>query len=249
MENITSSDNEKTTKNKLSIAALVFTLILVLAGIAGFILTAAAKFLVAAVVCVPVGLIGYALDKNSDSKKRIIGRIIALIIILFFMFSMSPLIIRSSNIWQYPFQKFYIGLYQKSDSAAWFPDFRNDVQSGYSFEYMPSIMQGTGHYSVCFVTSTEIAAEYERKFASQAKYIVPLDDFTARSFYSVNGNSDNPWEDDVLDIYWNMNFWQKGEEPNAKIYVLDAVLNYNHPHSSAVIIDTESGRVQLSRLG
>lgn len=249
MESIISPDNEKKQKNKFSVAALVFTLIPALTGIVGFILTAAVKFLAAAIVCFLVGIIGFAADKNYDNKKGIIGRIIALIIILFFMFSMPSLIILPSNVWQYPFQKFYTGLYHNVREPEWFPDFRDDVQSDYSFEYMPSIMQGTGHFSVCFVTSPEIAAEYERKFTSEAQYIIPLDEFTVRSFYSVNGNSENPWEDDVLDIYWNMKFWKKGEEPNAHIFVLDAVLNYNHPHSSAVIIDAESGRIQLSRLG
>ena len=232
---------------KFPLAALIFFLVLALLGIAGFVLTAAVKFIAAAVLCVLVGIIGFAADRNSHSKRGIIGRIVALVIILFFMFSMPSLIILPSKVWQYPFQKFYTGLYRNVREPDWFPDFRNDVQSDYIFDYMPSIMQGTGYFSVCFVTSPERASEYERKFSSQAEYIVSLDEFTAASRYSVGGDSNDPWE--VLDIYWNRNFWKKGEEPSAQIYVLDAVLNYNHPYSSAVIIDTESGRIQLSQLG
>lgn len=252
MENITSPENEKPARNKkFSPAVLTFILIIALIGTACFVLTNSVKFLIAAALIIIICMVGNKADKNDlqNRIKNIIGRILALIIILFFMFSIPSITISSSSLWKYPFQSFYIGLYRNVKEPAWFPDFRNDVQSGYSFEYIPSIMQGTGHYSVCFVTSSEIAAEYEKEFASQARYIIPLDEYSSHEGWYTIGEDKDDSGNNVLDVYWNMDFWEKSGEPNAQIYVLDAVLNWNHPHSSAVIIDTESGRVQLSQLG
>ena len=236
---------------KFSFAVLIFILFIALLGVIGFILTASAKFLIAAVICILTGSIGNISDKKNPRlrKRDIIGRPIALMIILFFIFCTPPITLSSALIWQYPFQKFYTGLYHNVKDPEWFPDFRDEIQSDYSFNYIPSIMQGTGHYSICFVTSPEIAAEYESKFASGARYIIPRDDFTARSGWYTIGEDKDGSGNNVLDVYCNMNFWKSGEEPNAQIYVLDAVLNFNHPHSSAVIIDRESGRIQLSQYG
>lgn len=235
---------------KISLEVVVFFLFPALLEITAFILTSDVRFLIAAIICFLVGIIR---NTGEMSARRIasdiLGRSMALMIILFIMFCTPTLTIHSRLTWQYPFQKFYTGLYQNVREPEWFPDFRDDVRSDYSFDYMPSIMQGTGHYSVCFVTSPEIAAEYENKFASQARYIIPLDDFTARSGWYTIGDAKDDSGNNVLDIYWNMDFWESGEEPTAQIYVLDAVLNFNHPHSSAVIVDRESGRIQLSRLG
>lgn len=252
MENITSPEKENTNRNKkFSPAVLTFILIIVLIGTACFVLTNSVKFLIAATLILIIAMVGNKSDKNDlqNRIKNIIGRILALIIILFFMFSIPSIMISSSALWKYPFQSFYIGLYQNVKEPEWFPDFRKDVQSDYSFEYIPSIMQGTGHYSVCLVTSPETAAEYEKKFASQARYIIPFDEYSSREGWYTIGEDKDDSGNNVLNVYWDMDFWKKGEEPNAQIYVLDAVLNWNHPHSSAVIIDTESGRVQLSRLG
>ena len=235
---------------KISLEVVVFFLFPALLEITAFILTSDIRFLIAAVICFLTGIIKNAGEMNVRKiVTNILMRCMALMLILFFMFSMPPLTIHSKMTWQYPFQRFYTGLYQNVKEPEWFPDFRSDVQSDYYFDYLPSIMQGTGHYSVCFVTSPEAAAGYENKFAAGARYIIPLDEFTARSGCYTIGEDKDDSGNNVLDVYWNMNFWKKGEEPNAQIYVLDAVLNWNHPHSSAVIIDKESGRIQLSRLG
>ena len=52
----------------------------------------------------------------------------------------------------------------------------------------------------------------------------------------------------VLDVYVSESM-KNGCSDKAQIYVLSAVLNFNHPHSSAVIVDTETGKVQLSQVG
>ncbi|MCH5194668.1 MAG: hypothetical protein J1F11_11960 [Oscillospiraceae bacterium] len=235
---------------KISLEVVVFFLVPTLLEIICFILTADAKFLIAAVICFLVGIIRNTGEMNARRiVTNILGRSMALMLILFFMFSMPTLTIRSRMIWQYPFQKFYTGLYQNVKEPDWFPDFRDDVQSDYYFEYIPSLMQGTGHYSVCFITSPETAAEYENKFASQAQYIIPFEEYAAASDRYTIGDEKDDSGNNALDVYWEKIFWRNGAEPATQIYVLDAVLNFNHPHSSAVIIDRERGRIQLSRLG
>lgn len=232
---------------RLTKAARVLFGILALLGIVCFILTFSAKFIAAAVMC---ALAGFA--RKVKNKKGLIDRIIASAILLACMFCIAPLGISSHALWQYPFQRFYIGCYQNVKEPEWFPDFRGDVMSDYSFEYVASVMQGTGHYNVMFRTSPERAAQYAEEFSAKAKYIIPLNDYsnTVNKIISEETAKGNAQEYDSPDFYAPGGFHEYWDGyPDVMIYVTDAVLNRNHPHTSAVIVDAETGSIQLLQLG
>lgn len=226
-------------RNGVRIAALIFTVIVVAIGITGMILISAVKFWIATLVCGMFGFIGNAADKRRPKSKGI-ERIILMLLFLLIDFSMPPLSMQSSAKWQYPFQRLYAGCYQNSKEPEWFPDFLDDIEGDYHFSYSPSVMQGTGWFTVRFQTSPERAVAYAAEFADGARYTIPVSEYGDR--YTINAE-----KDEVLSVQQDSDFWSGNSD--AQIYVLDAVLNWNHPHSSAVIVDTKSGKIELSQYG
>lgn len=221
------------------------TMVIAVVFAVGFVLTFSPTFAVTAVFCCIVAMVGKAKDQYPDRRKDAPAvRIIVMLLVVGFLFLMPPLGVSSEWAWQYPFQRAYIGLYQNVDEPEWLPDFMKDVESDYLFTYEPGLMQGTGHYSVEFVTTRERAAAYEQQFAPQAQYTIPL-----RSLYSNTYRLPDSGKE--ITLYWNKDFWAGywNSESSAQIYVLDADISPNHPHSSAVIIDKATGKVQFSRLG
>lgn len=228
---------------RLTKAARILFGALAVCCIVCFILTGFAKFITAAVLCILVGFI-----KNIGSKKGLIDRIIAAAIVLIVMFGIAPLGISSHALWRYPFQRSYIGCYRNVKEPEWFPDFRSDVVSDYRFEYMASVMQGSGYYTVMFTAAPARAAEYAAEFSARAEYILPLNDYNNAydkmlKAETALGNAD---EFGSLSLYAPGGFFEYWDGcPDARIYVIDAVLHPNHPHTSAVVIDETTGRIQL----
>lgn len=203
----------------------------------GAILTSSVQFIIAALIIGISTAVSLKKDKEAPPKKKdIILRVISVLIILTVIFSMPPLGLSSRFLWQYPFQKGFVGMYRNIKEPEWFPDFRDDVIGDYRFDYLPSILQGTGHFSVSFRTSPERAAEYAEKYSQQAKWTMTSSD----AAYS-------DMQDEYPDIYADRDFWEG--DTGAAVYILDGIADWNHPHSSAVIIDVHTGKIQLSRLG
>ena len=178
-----------------------------------------------------------------------------IIVILFAIsvhFSMPPLMMSSSMIWQYPFQKAFVGIYQNIEEPEWFPDFAEVVEEEYYFDYLPSIMQGTGHCSVRFITDTECAKKYASQYEEQAVYKIPLREYSDGYWMlSSESTTEEVYDDNRLTFYLDEEFWAGcwNDESTATIYVLETNLDWNHPHSSVVIIDTVKGKVQFVQEG
>ena len=173
------------------------------------------------------------------------------------LFLPAPVMMETSAMWRYPFQKVYLDFYQNIGVPNWFPDFRDDVRSNYRMNYLASILQGTGHFSVRFMTTPERAAELAEQYAAQAKYTAAMPETTDTApigDLTVPENERIPFAlsewDGTADYYCDRDFWYPDGQclPEAKIYILDARGNRNHPASSAVIISS-SGAVQLSQYG
>ena len=54
-------------------------------------------------------------------------------------------------------------------------------------------------------------------------------------------------DDKSLLVYRDTDFW--AESTSATVYVISAVHNWNHPHSTAVIIDSEKNMIEFAQLG
>ncbi|MGN1416003.1 MAG: hypothetical protein ACI4XF_04125 [Oscillospiraceae bacterium] len=224
---------ENRTPRTFGIILIIFTALCLI----GSILTASVQFIITALIIGISSAVSLKKAKMAPPKRKdIVLQVISALIVLMFIFSMPPLGLSSRMMWQYPFQKGFVGMYQNVKEPDWFPDFRDDVLADYRFDYLPGFMQGTGHFSVRFVTSPERAAEYSQNYSQQAKWTL-----------SYKNAAFSAPQDLFPDFFADRDFWENA--PNAEVYILDGVVNWNHPHSSAVIIDTGTGRIQLSQLG
>ncbi|MGN0636793.1 MAG: hypothetical protein ACI4J0_00345 [Huintestinicola sp.] len=224
--------NEKNTYKTSKLQILLSAIILLLCT-AGAFVTEDLKLIIAGliggVICLSV--------KRGLRKRDYFARVLAFLIAEAFIFSTPPFL-SSSSLWRYPIQRGYIGLYSNIREPEAFPDFRPDAESGYRFDYMPSILQGAGHYSVCFVTSPEKAAGYAERYSQTARYVISLEEYDGR--YSVSDTEE-------IVVYTDKEFWS--EPSGAQIYVCETNLSFNHPHTFAVIVDKDRGMVQLSQEG
>ena len=175
---------------------------------------------------------------------------IAVTIILFFLLTAAKGF-HSTTKWKYNAQRKYVDLMHNGHSDC-FPDKLPDDISDYSIEYLPSFLQGTGHFRVHFKTSTEQIARYENEYSAQAIYTIPLSDFNDSrrvQVKEISPKASATYEgDSTLDVSYDNKFWE-GHENNSTVYFISAVHNWNHPHSGAVIINKTEKMVEFTHLG
>lgn len=235
---------------KISLILLTACIVACLTG--GVLLPAYNVCFEAAILAVPT-LVLFLQTKKADrsgTKVRPGNPVGALLIAAFtiMLTFTTPPFFSSRSLWKYPMQRAYIACFRNVKAPAEFPDKPEEVLGDYEFEYMPSVMQGTGHYSVTYRTSPERAAAYAGEYAPKARYTIPLSEYDYGYKVEDFTPRENSYDDGSLDVFIS-EVMRGGASDSAQIYVLDAVLNWNHPHSTAVIVDTETGLVQFSRLG
>ncbi len=246
------------------------TLIILSAGIvaciAGVIMISAVTIQFEAVILTGLTFIFYLMIRGAAKKgeklkpdnSAVILLIAGLTLLVTFL---TPAGITSRMKWQYPFQQRYISRFRNVKPSEYFPARLGEVLGDYKFEYVPSVMQGIGHYSVTYRTTPEQAAACAAEYAPKARYTIPLKEYIENGGYTVEDFTprENSYDDGTLDVYISekmrggSDFFDDtssgGGSDSTQIYVLNAVLNWNHPHSTAVIVDTETGLVQFSQLG
>lgn len=219
-----------------------------IAGIAGVILTSASNFMVTAVFSAIIGTAAFFAGRRTKYSFRpmyYIGMNIAAVLIIH---SMPPVVLNTEKAWQYGFARAYTGMYRNIHEPGWFPEAVSDNDGYFHFDYLPSILQGTGHYSVSVIVSDDTLAEYERCYSEMA--VITVDTQLSDSVFIPEEDRKkfiNAYSEDHLDIFVDREFWR--EYSPVRVYVIDGVLNSNHPHSSVVIIDRENRMVQFSQLG
>lgn len=159
-----------------------------------------------------------------------------------------PPFIHSYSPWKYNVQRSYIEIYNRNSSENFPAMLPRDIRE-YEFDYMPSMMQGTGHCSARFETSADTVKAYESEFAPQAIYTLTLSSFEhgETTVDVVSPKARQAFENDKsLNIWIDSDYWKDTE---ATVYVLSATHNWNHPHSSAVIISKDHTKIQFTQLG
>ena len=243
------SDNEKKVSfvNKLfcigelvlsALAMLLFLCLYIFFGTAKFSIAVSFFWLIASITLLIQS------DRKYIFVLSIIGSIMN-VLVLGLMAMLAP-VITSESPWKYSYQQQYVGLYNEN-SFDNFPDALPENIGDYRFEYKPAIMQGSGHSSVRFTGSAEVIGAYEREYAPQAIYAIPLSRFDHGDTLveTVSPEARVPYEGDKhLSVYVDDDFWGDTE---ATVYVLSATHNFNHPRSSAVIISSDYSKIQFSR--
>ena len=184
-------------------------------------------------------------------KAALAGKVIISLVAMYIFLGTPPMTVNSSALWKYPFQRAYIGLYQNIKEPEWFPDFERDVKGEYELDYMPSILQGTGHYSVYFETDGETLKRYTDEFSAKAVYSFTFAEYSAaeRSAYAP-ADSDEKRDNSIGDISMFLGGrYSDCTSAGVQVYVLETNMDFNHPHTSAVFIDKDNNAVFLSQLG
>ena len=211
----------------------------------GFAVTNMPQFLAGALLYAGVGVI----CSGADRKKRRAGGALGTQIPLVRLFGpalaaaccflMPPISMESGALWKYPIHRTILGIYKNVQPPALFPDFTDDVISDYHFSYLPSLMQGTGHYSVRFVTDQERLDSYLDGFLEHMDTACLLSD--------IDGFTLPVSDAAAYTIWYDREFF--ADCPDAGVIICESGTDPNHPHSTAIILDRATGRVQLSRLG
>ena len=266
------TNNEKLTETGDDVrsgekAEKVCHIALITAALLLFILTGSSKALIMVLLAVVwLIIIKYKHSKRFyETKSTHIKRslIFWMIAVLANLFS-APLFVGTNGVWRYPIIKRYVhGAYHAVRMPEWFPDKLPQSTKSSRISYLPSVMQGSGYFSVsfeCDVTEAEKWAEFGKE---NAKYIIPFCDYQKVHRSSSEGYNtipflpsgyetapeyavytDQNYDDRDLSIVYNSSFWY-GDEDGAVIYVKETSLDPEHPLTEAMIVNKEKGMVQL----
>ena len=232
---------EKVGRRRLTKAHYIVIAVLAVLNTAWYILLGDIKLL-------PVSVILFCLwGFSKKTRRNVILLVLATLMVLWLGLSTAPLGISSNSLQKYPIQRAYVSLYGY-DEPDYFSGFEEDVKGEFEFDYMPSILQGAGHYSVFFETDEDTARRYDERFSKQAKYSFTLNEYKNGDIYDGRipeldrNNKDNH---STVSLYLG----SKYEGSDEQVYVIDSNLDFNHPRTSAVIIDKQNNTVFLTRLG
>ena len=187
--------------------------------------------------------------ENHHFGWSIAGIIIKTPVLL--IMSMMFIGVSSAKPWQYSYQRAYIHYYRSWYKEVLPQELPKDIDD-YVFSYLPTFGQGGGHDSVRFSAPTETIEVYEKEYASQAIYTIPLSDFKGSYIYYVKDISPkaeqglDEYPNNTLHIYYDNKFWN---DTDATVYVISAVHDFNHPSSYAVIISNDHTKIQFTQLG
>lgn len=236
---------------------LCFACAVFLAAAALFVLTGSSNaFLPAIVGGIWAAIIRVKMKKAAaESVQENIKRIMICLLAAALSQTIAPIFVGAGGAWRYPVIKGYVDSYNTTDIPEWLPDRIPSGAEDYRLEYMPSIMQGNGNFSVRFKCSGEELGKLESLGKEKARYILPLTDYIESgdsinvSGYAVSPAYEITSDDEMLqgtlsDVRYDRDFWQ-GYEDDAVMYVVFSSLNTRKAHSEVIIINMESGMVQL----
>ena len=112
----------------------------------------------------------------------------------------------------------------------------------FEFSASPSFGQGSAYINLRYRTDPE----YIREIAEN--YSFSMLDGTIRLSQYKTPNIGETLSKKVLSIKYDKEFWA-GHEDKAYVCVLDCHGTGNHPHSTVVIINTQEGMIEYSKLG
>ena len=207
----------------------VFICVVLAAALVLFILTGASTACVMAVI----GVL-WTLYMRSQRKKGVADwqentkRIIIFTLVSFLINLFPPMSAGSTGKWRYPLIRRYIDCYNTVNMPSRLPDSIPDDAAEYRLEFLPSIMQGNGHFSVRYVCGNDSLDGFAESCRRDAIYTLTLAD------------AEN--DSKAADIRYDRDFWA-GHEESAVIYIFSGNFEH-HYHVDCVIVDEENRAVQ-----
>ncbi len=188
----------------------------------------------------------YAAYENISKPYRLLGITARVIGYLLVALTVVFPFVRSAEIkLLYPLQlKYYKSTYSQSDALDFFPDKIPENVGDYKLEHVPTVMQGAGHTSLMFTSDSETIQECIREAKQDAILIFTLSeqDQYEDKFKKSSGS-------EYAFLYFYTDEAMKQNSENVTVYLLYSNFDFNHPHTSAVLVDEENCTVQFSRVG
>ena len=223
-------------ENKTPIAASIITGMLALAFV---LLLAAFIFLplfnlLALLILNAVFLI--ILTVNLAKKKHRAAKVCSIVFICVFaayalFASMFTMPVSVNTKWQYPAAVKYS--HKPSYKDDFFPEKIPDSAKNVHFEFLPSILQGTGHACLSFTADEEYVSELKARLEKEAKHAVKYNDIDELVKTLPKEKSDYGGQK-VITLYIGDFI---NEHPDAMAYIIKTNYNWNHPRNQAVLID------------
>lgn len=236
-------------------AAAVIALLLTVKYLAVYIFVGSMKPLMCFGACLLwLLLLAFLLYKGAcrHNFALVILEAFAILFWLMLLTAYSPMV-NSDSMWRYTFQRKYISGYGKT-SCDYMPDTLPEGISDYRFFYRPTIMQGTGNNFLRFVADDALVDEYISEYSKEAIYTRPLSDFKRDCIIFIDKVSpkaesiSDTFEGRALALRYDEKFWGDDVD-NATVFFTYAYHNFNHPSSSAVIIDKNTNKVEFAHFG
>ena len=154
--------------------------------------------------------------------------VFALNVLFWSMFTMP---VSVSTRWQYPVAVKYS--HKPGYKNDFFPEKIPDSAKNLHFEFLPSMLQGTGHACLSFTADEEYVSELKSKLEKEAKHVVKYNDIDELVKTLPKEKSDYGGQK-VLTLYTGDFI---NEHPDAVAYIIKTNYNWNHPRNQAVLID------------
>lgn len=205
------------------------------------------KFFIAPNAALLVFALFYALAfVLARNARKMSASIFIAVVTAFMAFFLLPLpaAFSSEAKFMYPLQSQYIRSSKNINIEGYFPEKLPESAENFKTEFMPSILQGTGHYYVCFNADDEYISAAVRECSQKA----------VMSFKAAERDSAEI-DEKVKKISGNENASPVVYLPefvsgnNEVIYLLKSNYNFNHPSSMSVIINENENIICYSKLG
>lgn len=204
---------------------MVLSLTAAVIALVGCVLLGAAGYGVCAVVA---GACGYSVYRTKK-PVRVVHFTGAVMLILMLGIT-QPM--KGVFEWQYPIQKLYAEKKGGFDLSGFFPDRLPACDGGYSSDFMPSIMQGSGWFSVSY-NATESINDFIVYCKDNSRADFTLHEFEYGFTEETRAELEKMGYDDG-EIFLKI---PDGVSDEARVYLFSCNFDWNHFHAEFVIHD------------
>lgn len=212
-------------KKTFIIIELVLIAVLTAVNLVLFIFTSASLFFLMLLGLIPVLVIMFIVKLLVKDKTPclVTNTTLTLCVISgLLLFGVWPSGIRSNSQWKYKYQKAYAN--QNRSVTEYYPDSLPKDAKDYYFFHSPGMLQGAGDTHLRFSASPESIEAIEDEYAPNAVSSYLMTDEYASRIYNGDG------------------FWLNTE---ATIYLLYDNEDFNHPHSTRLIISKDHTKLEF----
>ena len=223
-------------ENRTPIVAIIITAILALAFVlllAAFIVLPLFNLLALLILnAVFLIILAFNLAKKKHRAAKVCSIVFICVFTAYALFaSMFTMPVSVNTKWQYPVAMKYS--HKPGYKNEFMPEKVPDSAKNMHFEFLPSMLQGTGHACLSFTADEEYVSELKAKLEKEAMFVVKYNDIGELVKTLPKEKSDYGGQK-VITLYTGDFI---NEHPDAMAYIIKTNYNWNHPRNQAVLID------------